>query len=351
MRFLCTAEFDTPHFHEARTVSCIQYSSGVNGTRVWFPRVAPGKCWRLKQRVSARYGYGSARARAYFAFINDTLQKHKGEGALLLETGESSSLKSPRHLTLLQEQRIPYLTPCAVRGTAVPFYHFRHKASSELMPAKPILFPDVDFLSTHGYTSPPPGVLGHAGGLVHDLEAEAARWPWARKRGIVYRGSITGRPPQAASLDELRRNSRLNLALHTRDQPKHRVDVKVTNTSLFGLMPPAVAEYVAELGVSGVYAHDASIHPTNHPSSASASVVLLDSESLVATTTRTHITLTSHWYRLACQRNRDATLCAALAPPQLEQQPLRSRCARYTARRRSRMRFACACPALRSGRL
>jgi len=174
--------------HDGNSLACVNFD-GKGGASL------------ASQTLMEHCGWGNQvdktranRARHFERFLKDSAPRNGTKGSALIELhdGSTSPPQMGRYFTFL---RTPILSSSA---------HVDQKHIT--------LIPDADYVGSQGYAS-----------LNTQIDSISRKSPWHKKKHtVVFRGSTTGFVPSNPDLHELRRNTRIALALMSKEHNENR---------------------------------------------------------------------------------------------------------------------------------
>jgi len=191
--------------HAGNSLACVNFD-GKGGASL-APQTLMEHCGWDDQIDKTR----ANRARHFEQFLKDAAPRNGTRGSALIELhdGSTSPPEMGRYFTFL---RTPILSSSA---------HVDQKHTT--------LIPDADFVGTRGYAS-----------LNSKVDSASRKSPWHKKEhSVIFRGSTTGFVPSSPDLNDLRRNTRIALALRSKERNENRTsnlqwDAAVTKVNLPG---------------------------------------------------------------------------------------------------------------------
>ena len=207
--------------HDGSSLACVNFD-GKGGAKL-APRGVSEHCGWGHQIDKTR----ASRARHFEQFLRDAAPTNGTKGSALVELHDGS-------------------TSTPDMGRRFAFLHTPILSSSAHIDQKHImLIPDADFVGSRGYRS-----------LNTKVDLASRRSPWHKKKTkVVFRGSTTGFIPSDPNIDQLRRNTRIALALLAKERNQDssysadylRWDVAVSTVNLPGV---EVQKAVLALGIT-----------------------------------------------------------------------------------------------------
>jgi len=211
-----------------KSLMCFQWTAGkpveyYNGETLFSVQKKCGIPWwpGIKEEKGMDPEF-AARINAVREYLNEAIGgKAVKPGAALFEMHDQPRAES-HVIDALGHMGIPVLSWSGLIAT-----RSQSMASIQENPLRTtVLFPDLYFLTTRGYTQDRSGKHPNP---IQMLLLESRKHPWnLKKRKAVFRGSSTGHAPQDRSIDQIRRNDRLSLALSSKN--KTYLDAGPVNT-------------------------------------------------------------------------------------------------------------------------